>query len=286
MLLTAKKLILAMAPLDTVLEELWRLHPKKILEDETMRDPRCRDCCLHWQDSVARLVESCWNNDAAFGPSQRYLKRLVQQYVHQLEHRAGGGGGGPTAVVESDALSELLLRVSLSKDRSSSEIPHPEESCFLSFQLPSTSQSSTNNNDDDAVNDVLDDDDDNNNDCWLRIRVFPYHNDVALRLWEAGATMAEFFVCPQNRHRLENKHVIELGAGVGLTGLVIAAYCHPKSVFLTDYTDVCRTNLQHNLAINQKWLLSKRATPHVLPKEEGDFIGEVGTMPWCERAVT
>lgn len=51
--------------------------------------------------------------------------------------------------------------------------------------------------------------------------------------------------------------MVELGAGVGCTGLVAAGCCDAASVFLTDYTETCRINLDHNLQINQSWLSSR-----------------------------
>jgi hypothetical protein len=51
--------------------------------------------------------------------------------------------------------------------------------------------------------------------------------------------------------------VVELGAGVGCTGLVAAGCCDAASVFLTDYTEACRINLEHNLQVNQSWLSSR-----------------------------
>ena len=53
---------------------------------------------------------------------------------------------------------------------------------------------------------------------------------------------------------VSRKRVIELGAGVGATGLVIAGCCNATSVHLTDYTNVCRVNLEHNISINKEWL--------------------------------
>ncbi|KAG7361443.1 lysine methyltransferase [Nitzschia inconspicua] len=200
-----KKYILAMASIEEVIEHF------RIVE--TFDDK------YQQQNAFAHIVESCWNE---FGPSQRYLKRLVLQYVNQLEREG--------EAAESDALSELVLHVSLRKDN----VPESNESCYLSFQIPEK----------EGMDDSID--------GWLRIRVFPYHNDVALRLWEAGAALAEYFL--DHPFLLKNMHVIELGAGVGLTGLVIAACCNPSSVYLTDYTDVCRNNLRHNLEINRKWL--------------------------------
>jgi hypothetical protein len=53
----------------------------------------------------------------------------------------------------------------------------------------------------------------------LAVRTGPFHNDVGLRMWEAGYFLAEFLV--KNPHLVADKSVIELGSGVGLTGLVI-----------------------------------------------------------------
>jgi predicted nicotinamide N-methyase len=86
----------------------------------------------------------------------------------------------------------------------------------------------------------------------LKIRVFPQHNDVALKVWEAGACLAEYLMAYPDM--VANKRVIELGAGVGLTGLVMAACCQPISVYMTDYSATCLENMNHNIAINQKWI--------------------------------
>jgi predicted nicotinamide N-methyase len=51
-----------------------------------------------------------------------------------------------------------------------------------------------------------------------------------------------------------SQRVVELGAGVGLTGFVIAGCCGAKSVHMTDYTDACLLNLAHNILINNGWL--------------------------------
>jgi Lysine methyltransferase len=233
--MNTKKLILAMSPVDSVLEDL-RTGSK------TLWDEKCHQ---QEQDAFANLMECCWNE---FGPSERYLKRLVQKYVSSLE-RSGNE-------VESDLLSELVFRLSLCKNT----MPDANESCYLSFQLPRSCP--VNEHECDANYD------------WLRIRVFPYHNDVALRLWEAGAALAEFFV--DHPLMLRGKDIIELGAGVGLTGLAIAACCNPSSITMTDCTDICRTNLEHNLEINRRWL-SKHGF-------SSDCINQVGLSKSQRRA--
>ena len=86
----------------------------------------------------------------------------------------------------------------------------------------------------------------------LRLRVFPRHNDVALKLWEAGACLVEYLL--RNPHHVAGKNCCELGARVGLTGLVVSACCQPTSYHMTDYTEACLSNLEHNIQINNDLL--------------------------------
>lgn len=169
------------------------------------------------QDRFAHLVDCCWTE---LGSLNRYTKALVRTYVSKLEKQGG--------VLNSDKLMDLVFRISLIKET----IPHPEESCYLCFRIPP------------------------NDDKLLKIRIYPFHNDVALRLWEAGATLAEYFL--EYPDFVQGKRVIELGAGVGLTGLVVAGSCGAEGVYLTDYTEVCRANMAHNILINQDWLQASR----------------------------
>jgi len=167
------------------------------------------------QDRFAVLINNCWTD---LGPSCRYMKALIRTYASKLE-RAG-------FPLESDGLMDLVLRASIAQEGA----PTPEDSCHLAFRLPPEDESRP----------------------WLRIKIYPYHNDVALRLWEAGAGLAEYFI--ENPDLVRGKHVVELGAGVGLTGLVIAGCCEARSVHMTDYTEGCRVNLAYNISINQDWL--------------------------------
>lgn len=205
----AEKLLLAMAPIDKVVE-VFRSHASRGGGNHNL-DSEYEDQ-INEQDAFGAMVEWSWTE---FGPSERYIKRLVSRYVNLLEK-----DGIP---VESESLVRLILRIS----RSKSSLPHREEACYLSFHLPKT-------------------------EGLLHVRIFPYHNDVALRVWEAGAVMSEFFL--HNPSMLAGRSVIEIGAGVGLTGLVVAGCCKPLTMHLTDFTNECRLNLQHNLRINQDWL--------------------------------
>mmetsp|Transcript_882 Transcript_882/g.1076 ORF Transcript_882/g.1076 Transcript_882/m.1076 type:complete len:209 (-) Transcript_882:1961-2587(-) len=52
----------------------------------------------------------------------------------------------------------------------------------------------------------------------------------------------------------KGKRVLELGSGIGLTGLMIASnsHCEPESIVMTDYEKVVLDNLRHNVHINEK----------------------------------
>lgn len=53
-----------------------------------------------------------------------------------------------------------------------------------------------------------------------------------------------------NKHVLKDKKIIELGSGIGFTGVTVAKFCNPVSIMLTDcHHDVLRT-LCDNIEIN------------------------------------
>lgn len=156
------------------------------------------------QTLFASTVEQFWVSDT--GPSKRFLRSLVRKYISRISD------------VQSEALMNLLLQVLQHQDP---DIPDPNQSCYVSFSLPLDFTEKQ-----------------------LSVRIFPYHNDVALRVWEAGATLAEYVL--QNPHVVTHRRVVELGAGVGLTGLVMAA-CPAAHVYCTDFTEMCLGNLQHNI---------------------------------------
>lgn len=84
-------------------------------------------------------------------------------------------------------------------------------------------------------------------------RVQRIHNEVGLRVWEAGLFLAE--LCLHSPPQLfAEKNVLELGAGLGLTGILLArglGEAHaPAKTLLTDWTDIVLDNIQHNIAVN------------------------------------
>lgn len=174
---------------------------------------------LESQDKFAALIGSCREN---FPPSDRYLKAVIRIFVNQVEKNGG--------VIESDELAEIIFETMRSKEVA----PNPDESSYLSFYVPIQNKTEAQGI------------------APIRIRQFAYHNDVSLRLWEAGAFLAEYFLA--NKHLSSGKKLIELGAGVGLTGLVVAGCCGASGVHMTDHTDACLLNIEHNIATNEEWL--------------------------------
>jgi predicted nicotinamide N-methyase len=181
------------------------------------------------QDCFARVVQSQWNKER--GPSKRYLQSLTKRFVKSIETEEPS--------IESDELMALMFQVVSKFD--SDSIPDANESCYLAFQTRAANVQR------------------------LRIRIFPQHNDVALRLWEAGATLAEYLL--HDPWLVKGKRVVELGSGVGLTGLVAAGCCGASSVRLTDYTDASLDNLRHNVSMNREWLLEQCKEDEVVHDE-------------------
>jgi hypothetical protein len=177
----------------------------------------CDLSSLESQETFASMLSREWND---LGPSHRYLRSLVRRFATHCEP-------------EDDVLVELIYRASLVNDA----IPDPTVTGNQTFRLNTSSNCDHDHGQ-------------------VKIRVFPQHNDVALKFWEAGACLAEYVV--QYPDMVRHKRVVELGAGVGLTGIVMAGCCQSTSVHMTDYSVSCLENMNHNIAMNKEWLQSMR----------------------------
>lgn len=85
----------------------------------------------------------------------------------------------------------------------------------------------------------------------LKLKMEPRHNEVGLRMWEAGFLLTEFLLAYPPIVR--GRGVAELGAGLGLTGLV-ASYLGASKVALTDCSRPVLENLRLAVEINSKVL--------------------------------
>ncbi|KAK3242072.1 hypothetical protein CYMTET_48216 [Cymbomonas tetramitiformis] len=73
-------------------------------------------------------------------------------------------------------------------------------------------------------------------------------NTGVICLWPAEEALTHF--CVKNSHIFRDKRVLELGAGVGLAGIALAAMGIAKEVVLTDGNPTCVDVLQENLERN------------------------------------
>jgi predicted nicotinamide N-methyase len=78
------------------------------------------------------------------------------------------------------------------------------------------------------------------------------HNHVGTRTWESGLFAAEFMhTFP---HMFTRKHILELGSGVGITGLLSVSLLPrdlcPSQFTFTDYDEFVLSNLRENVSRN------------------------------------
>ncbi|XP_061712478.1 protein-lysine N-methyltransferase EEF2KMT isoform X2 [Cydia pomonella] len=71
---------------------------------------------------------------------------------------------------------------------------------------------------------------------------------TGMRTWEAALMLADWALC--NKNIFLNKKVLELGSGVGFTGITIAKHCKIKSIVLTDCHDDVLKAIKENIIIN------------------------------------
>lgn len=101
-------------------------------------------------------------------------------------------------------------------------------------------------------------------DVTATVRVAGYCNQVGMRIWEAGYYLSEYVL--QNADRFCGKRVLELGSGVGLTGISLAVCGNPSYVLLTDYVPQVMLNLEYNIELNMA--------------NVGSTILTLGTVDW------
>lgn len=256
---TTKSLLRAMAPVDMVIDSFLR-------EQAITRSPNFVGVDVHcdegdikrspWsvssQGQFASLIASIsipkskssdldWST-CQFLPSQRYISKLVSRYIVRMEKAQHADNG--VVELEDDELVSLVCHFSISS-RMSTSVPDPDSSCLLTFEVPIKT---TNTPDFICVHE-------SNESDFLQLRTFPHHNDVGLKLWEAGACLSEYLL--RYPEIVRAKNVVELGAGVGLTGL-IASVCggfrgSAQNVHMTDYTEGTLENLRFNVEVNAQW---------------------------------
>jgi predicted nicotinamide N-methyase len=125
-------------------------------------------------------------------------------------------------------------------------------------------------------------------------KILRSHSQVGCRIWEAGVYLGELgvelSVGTHHDHQsyFENKVVLELGAGVGQTGILIASSCRPpKSVILTDSPPDVMENLEYNVKrandAQMQWLEIEKGknTQDTRNKNMNICTIETATLDWA-----
>jgi len=84
--------------------------------------------------------------------------------------------------------------------------------------------------------------------CAVTIRMADQLDSVGLTSWQAGFMLADFIAA--NTGLFDDRKCLELGSGVGLTGIALAKLAHPARLCLTDYTHEVLANMRINASIN------------------------------------
>ncbi|XP_034935560.1 protein-lysine N-methyltransferase EEF2KMT [Chelonus insularis] len=66
--------------------------------------------------------------------------------------------------------------------------------------------------------------------------------------WQAAELLAEW--CIANRNEIKDKNLLELGSGVGLTGITVIKTCSPKKYIFSDCHPTVLTLLKKNVELN------------------------------------
>lgn len=82
----------------------------------------------------------------------------------------------------------------------------------------------------------------------VTIRMADQLDSVGLTSWRAGFTLADFISA--NPELMRGKQCLELGSGVGLTGIVFAKLNLAKRLVLSDYTTEVLNNMRSNIELN------------------------------------
>jgi len=84
----------------------------------------------------------------------------------------------------------------------------------------------------------------------LWMRAFRPEIPKGATLWPAAIILCNFLASPEGIKLLSGKRVLELGAGVGLCGLLASRYC--EEVVMTDGDEMVVKMLESNVKLNQR----------------------------------
>lgn len=115
----------------------------------------------------------------------------------------------------------------------------------------------------------------------LACRVAPRENQVGLKLWEACFVLADYLLAC-TPECVQGKRVVELGAGVGLLGLIARFCLGARRVTLTDVDPEVLRFLRHNVQANEG-LVGNMGGGVNEAEDEASSI-EVAALDWADTA--
>ncbi|XP_063170895.1 protein-lysine N-methyltransferase EEF2KMT isoform X2 [Candoia aspera] len=87
---------------------------------------------------------------------------------------------------------------------------------------------------------------------------------TGLVTWDAGLYLAEWAL--ENSDIFRNRRILELGSGIGLTGITICKACHPREYVFSDHHECVLQQLSENIQLNGLGWVPESCSHHI---EEG-----------------
>ena len=197
---------------------------------------------IETQDCVIQEIDRLTSK---FPPSTKYMRSFVRKLSREVRDRIELTAG------VGDILAEYIIKSHCSRRTVEDDIDDNVES-FHTLPLP--------------------------NGGFVPLRVLRCHNQVGMKVWEAGLFLAELCIrCAPEV--LASKTIIELGAGVGCTTITavkaaVDTQYLPKRLILTEGPDEVVANLEFNAKNNALYdgLLINRGSEsesddHILSQE-------------------
>jgi protein-lysine N-methyltransferase EEF2KMT len=138
-------------------------------------------------------------------------------------------------------------------------------------------------------------------DVTVTLRVASVFNDVGLKIWEAGFFLAEYVLA--HGDLFTGRSVLELGAGVGITGIIVAKCVRLSRLVMSDYAPKVLLNQRYNTELNEPYVCpvdvdiidweswdpheAKRKTSYIRPDVllAGDCVYDVAAFPPLVRVL-
>ncbi|XP_062444281.1 protein-lysine N-methyltransferase EEF2KMT isoform X2 [Rhea pennata] len=89
---------------------------------------------------------------------------------------------------------------------------------------------------------------------------------TGLVTWDAAVHLAEWAI--QNSTVFSNRTVLELGSGIGFTGIAISKICNPKAYIFSDYHHSVLKQLTENICLNG-FVLEPETANHIEMQSQG-----------------